>query len=181
MIIGIIIVLLLLFIIINKQSFSDIIQTSIILSYKVPIDNVLLFPLLVIMETNGKSVDYFNKNFSNYSENTKEYPENLFNNKGIVLSTKNSNPKLPLGVNNNYSGLLSKGDNPYFSILFDENNLVKPLDLDKKYVLGVSLQLANKKNTKYTYINLVFNNKKLQIIYPENTNLNEIKNVDLII
>ena len=179
MIIGIILILLvLLLFIINKHPFSDIIQTNILLSYKIPIDNVLLFPLIVIVESQGKSADNFNKEYSNYSIENKE---NLFkNNKGNIDTLP------PPGItNNNYPDILSKGDNPYFSILLNDNTLLKPLEFDKKYVIGISLKMTNGKNTKFIYVDLVFSNinknNNLEIIYPGDTNLDEIKNIDLIL
>ena len=210
MIIVLIFLIILLLILTIKNYFTDIIsslkESGIIINYTVPVDNVLLNPLLYLIDPGDYSADYFNKEYSTIppstlTNNNNEYYKNLLNIKNIDinLASKDTNPPLPEGVTNNYQGVLSKGDSPYLVVPLNNNTLLSPLLINKKYVLGIALQFGKDyinisgirkfkadpfikySYTKFNYFDLVFINKNIQLIYPENTNFDEIKNINLIL
>ena len=190
----IIILLVLIVLVLNiKISFSDIPESGLLISYTVPVDNVLLNPLLYLIDPGDYSADYFNKEYSTIppstlTNNNNEYYKNLLNIKNIDinLASKDTNPPLPEGVTNNYQGVLSKGDSPYLVVPLNNNTLLSPLLINKKYVLGIALQFGKDyinisgirkfkadpfikySYTKFNYIDLVFVNNKLK---PYNDNI----------
>lgn len=192
MIILLIFLVILLLILSIKISFIDtsssLKETGIMIRYIVPVDNILLSPLLYLVDPGEYSADYFNKEHSTVppstlTNNNNEYYKNLLNLKNleVKLATKDTNPRLPEGISNNYTQrVLSKGDKPYLVVPLNGNTLLSPLLMNKKYVLGVSLQLDKEyinikgvtkyksdpfikyRYTKFNYIDLVFNNNKLK-------------------
>ena len=175
----------------NKQNSQNNQNIKFLIHYTVPVDGIYKWPLLYLIESpnnaeylNAKP-EYLkpppgilsgSKSFNDYLPNLLDFT-NIYSEKNIYLASDKTTPSIDKTINNNYTNdILNKGDSPYYIISTVPK---KQLVNNNKYVLGIALQfdkdyvningttryvkdpLIKYRYSKFTYIDLIYNNNKL--------------------